>query len=92
MTKIELYKCLLAAIAFAVWALMGWLAMKDSGRRWSLAALCPLGLALLVGFAIPDRVIDSKQPQFLVEIVSDPAAQPLRPDQQRWDRRRPGLS
>ncbi|SQC07790.1 4-amino-4-deoxy-L-arabinose transferase [Klebsiella pneumoniae] len=29
-TKIELYKCLLAAIAFAVWALMGWLAMKDS--------------------------------------------------------------
>ncbi len=28
-TKIELYKCLLAAIAFAVWALMGWLAMKN---------------------------------------------------------------
>lgn len=76
-TKIELYKCLLAAIAFAVWALMGWLAMKDSGRRWSLAALCPLGLALLVGFAIPDRVIDSKQPQFLVEIVSE-SLQPSR--------------
>ncbi len=52
-TKIELYKCLLAAIAFAVWALMGWLAMKDSGRRWSLAALCPLGLALLVGLRHP---------------------------------------
>ncbi|HBY9723809.1 TPA: 4-amino-4-deoxy-L-arabinose lipid A transferase [Klebsiella pneumoniae subsp. ozaenae] len=76
-TKIELYKCLLAAIAFAVWALMGWLAMKDSGRRWSLAALCPLGLALLVGFAIPDRVIDSKQPQFLVDIVSE-SLQPSR--------------
>ncbi|MBK2638108.1 4-amino-4-deoxy-L-arabinose lipid A transferase, partial [Escherichia coli] len=76
-TKIALYKCLLAAIAFAVWALMGWLAMKDSGRRWSLAALCPLGLALLVGFAIPDRVIDSKQPQFLVDIVSE-SLQPSR--------------
>ncbi|MBN0726740.1 4-amino-4-deoxy-L-arabinose lipid A transferase, partial [Pseudomonas aeruginosa] len=76
-TKIELYKCLLAAIAFAVWALMGWLAMKDCGRRWSLAALCPLGLALLVGFAIPDRVIDSKQPQFLVDIVSE-SLQPSR--------------
>ncbi|MVY94780.1 4-amino-4-deoxy-L-arabinose lipid A transferase, partial [Enterobacteriaceae bacterium 8376wD7] len=65
------------AIAFAVWALMGWLAMKDAGRRWSLAALCPLGLALLVGFAIPDRVIDSKQPQFLVDIVSE-SLQPSR--------------
>jgi 4-amino-4-deoxy-L-arabinose transferase len=77
MDQIELYKCLLAAIAFAVWALMGWLAMKDAGRRWSLAALCPLGLALLVGFAIPDRVIDSKQPQFLVDIVSE-SLQPSR--------------
>lgn len=42
-TQIELYKCLLAAIAFAVWALMGWLAMKDNGRRWTLAACCPQG-------------------------------------------------
>ena len=35
-TKIELYKCLLAAIAFAVWALMGWLAIKTTvvAGRW----------------------------------------------------------
>ena len=33
--------------------------------------------ALLVGFAIPDRVIDSKQPQFLVDIVSE-SLQPSR--------------
>ncbi len=49
-------------------------------RRWpplELAALCPLGTALLVGFAIPDRVIDSKQPQFLVDIVSE-SLQPSR--------------
>ncbi|EPS5425609.1 lipid IV(A) 4-amino-4-deoxy-L-arabinosyltransferase [Klebsiella michiganensis] len=70
-SHIELYKCLLAALIFGCWALMGWLAMKDNGRRWTLAACCPLGLALLVGFAIPDRVIDSKQPQFLVDIVSE---------------------
>lgn len=70
-SHIELYKCLLAALIFGWWALMGWLAMKDNGRRWTLAACCPLGLALLVGFAIPDRVIDSKQPQFLVDIVSE---------------------
>jgi 4-amino-4-deoxy-L-arabinose transferase len=38
-TQIELYKCLLAAIAFAVWALMGWLAMKDNGRWTSPPAV-----------------------------------------------------
>lgn len=70
-SHIELYKCLLAALIFGCWALMGWLAMKNNGRRWTLAACCPLGLALLVGFAIPDRVIDSKQPQFMVDIVSE---------------------
>ena len=73
-TQIELYKCLLAAIAFTVWALVGWLAMKDNGRRWALAACCPLGLALLIGFAIPDRVIDSKQPQFMMDIVGESLA------------------
>jgi 4-amino-4-deoxy-L-arabinose transferase len=71
---IELYKCVLAAIAFFVWALMGWLSIKPGAQRWTLAALCPLGLALLVGFAIPDRVTNSKQPQFLVDIVSESLA------------------
>ncbi|HFK4062855.1 lipid IV(A) 4-amino-4-deoxy-L-arabinosyltransferase [Kluyvera ascorbata] len=69
--QIELYKCVLAAMAFFVWALMGWLSIKSDAQRWTLAALCPLGLALLVGFAIPDRVTNSKQPQFLVDIVSE---------------------
>ncbi len=69
--QIELYKCVLAAVAFFVWALMGWLSIKSDAQRWTLAALCPIGLALLVGFAIPDRVTDSKQPQFLVDIVSE---------------------
>ncbi len=90
-TKIELYKCLLAAIAFAVWALMGWLAMKDSGRRWSLAALCPLGLGAAGGLRHPGP---GYRQQTAAVPCGDrqriPAAQPLRPDQQRWDRRRPG--
>ncbi|MCS2148873.1 lipid IV(A) 4-amino-4-deoxy-L-arabinosyltransferase [Scandinavium manionii] len=68
---IELYKCLLAAVAFAAWALVGWLSIRDGVQRWALAACCPLALALLIGFAIPDRVIDSKQPQFITDIVSD---------------------
>lgn len=68
---IELYKCLLAAVAFGAWALVGWLSIRDGVQRWALAACCPLALALLIGFAIPDRVIDSKQPQFITDIVSD---------------------
>jgi 4-amino-4-deoxy-L-arabinose transferase len=69
--SIELYKCLLAAIAFAAWALVGWLSIRDGVKGWALAACCPLGIALLIGFAIPDRVIDSKQPQFITDIVSE---------------------
>ncbi|MGU3415340.1 lipid IV(A) 4-amino-4-deoxy-L-arabinosyltransferase [Enterobacteriaceae bacterium C34A] len=72
--NIELYKCLLAAVAFAAWALVGWLSIRDGVKRWALAACCPLGIALLVGFAIPDRVIDSKQPQFITDIVSEQLA------------------
>ena len=51
---------------------------EESGRRWTLIRrVLPAGVALLVGFAIPDRVIDSKQPQFLVDIVSE-SLQPSR--------------
>lgn len=73
-SNIELYKCLLAAVAFGAWALVGWLSIRDGVQRWTLAACCPLALALLVGFAIPDKVIDSKQPQFITDIVSEQLA------------------
>lgn len=69
--SIELYKCLLAAVAFAAWVLAGWMSIRDGVKCWALAACCPLGIALLVGFAIPDKVIDSKQPQFITDIVSE---------------------
>jgi len=53
---------------------MGWLSRKPEKGRWQLAALCPLALALLVGFAIPDKVRDAKQPQSFVSAVHDQLA------------------
>lgn len=57
-SHIELYKCQLAALIFGFWALMGWVAMKDNGRLWTLCRHLPADAA--GWFAIPDRVIDSK--------------------------------
>ena len=70
-TPVELYKVFCAVVAFLVWASVGWFTLKNP-QRWWLAALCPAGLTLLVGFAIPDRVVDSKQPQSLVDSVREP--------------------
>ena len=70
-TPVELYKVFCAVVAFLIWASVGWFTLKNP-QRWWLAALCPAGLALLVGFAIPDRVVDSKQPQSLVDSVREP--------------------
>ncbi len=70
-TPVELYKVFCAVVAFLVWASVGWFTLKNP-QRWWLVALCPAGLALLVGFAIPDRVVDSKQPQSLVDSVREP--------------------
>lgn len=62
----EHYKLLLGVLAFGGWSLAGAL----SRRHWQLAALCPLVLALVIGFAIPDRVRDSKQPQSFMHVVA----------------------
>ena len=69
---VELYKIFCAVMAFLVWAAVGMYTLRDSPRRWWLAALCPAGLALLVGFAVPSKVEDSKQPQSLIETVRVP--------------------
>lgn len=71
-TPVELYKVFCAVVAFLVWAAVGWFTLNRSQQRWWLAALCPAGLALLIGFAVPNRVVDSKQPQSLVDTVRLP--------------------
>lgn len=71
-TYIELYKSMLAVVAFGLWAMMGWWALKNNAKNWLLAACCPLALVLLCGYAIPDRVVASKQPQFMTDILSEP--------------------
>lgn len=68
---IELYKSMLALLAFGFWALMGWCALKNGPRGAQLAAFCPLLLVLLYGYAVPDRVVASKQPQFMMDILSE---------------------
>lgn len=68
---IELYKSMLALVAFGFWALMGWMSLKNGRQGTLLAACCPLLLALLCGYAIPDRVVASKQPQFMIDILSE---------------------
>jgi 4-amino-4-deoxy-L-arabinose transferase len=71
-TSVELYKVFCAVVAFLIWAVVGWFTLRQSQQRWWLAALCPAGIALLIGFAIPNLVVDSKQPQSLVDTVRDP--------------------
>ncbi|WP_058910450.1 lipid IV(A) 4-amino-4-deoxy-L-arabinosyltransferase [Entomohabitans teleogrylli] len=65
----ELFKVFCAVLAFLVWAVVGAISRVRSEQRWPLAALCPLGVALLIGAAIPNSVVTSKQPQAFIEDV-----------------------
>ncbi|WMY72979.1 lipid IV(A) 4-amino-4-deoxy-L-arabinosyltransferase [Buttiauxella selenatireducens] len=65
----EVLKVIQASVAFLVWALVGYLTLRNNNRFWQWAALCPLGLALLVGGVIPDKVIDSKHPLVFIDVV-----------------------
>lgn len=62
----ELYKVLIGIVCFAAWALAGALSITLP-RRWYWTAACPLVLALLVGQAIPQKTINSKQPQEFIQ-------------------------
>lgn len=56
-------KIILGIIAFGGWILFAVVSARNHARRWTWAAACPLLVCLLIGYAIPQQVIDSKQPQ-----------------------------
>ncbi|WP_196062511.1 MULTISPECIES: lipid IV(A) 4-amino-4-deoxy-L-arabinosyltransferase [unclassified Serratia (in: enterobacteria)] len=62
-TADEWPKIVLGLIAFGGWLLFAVISARENAKRWTWAAACPLLLCLLIGYAIPQQVIDSKQPQ-----------------------------
>ncbi len=62
----ELNKVVIAIVCFVAWALAGALSITLP-RRWYWSAACPLVFTLLVGQIIPQKVINSKQPQAFIQ-------------------------
>ncbi|MGP2515847.1 lipid IV(A) 4-amino-4-deoxy-L-arabinosyltransferase [Yersinia sp. 2545 StPb PI] len=63
----EQQKVVLGIVAFTGWGLVGLITLYNNARYWRWAAACPLLLVLLVGYLIPQQVIDSKQPQNFIQ-------------------------
>lgn len=63
----EHLKVILAIIAFVGWGGVGLAYWRNNARHWRWAAACPLLFILLVGYLIPQQVIDSKQPQNFIQ-------------------------
>ncbi|CNH46827.1 4-amino-4-deoxy-L-arabinose transferase [Yersinia aldovae] len=63
----EHQKVILATLAFAGWGVVGFITLRNNARLWRWAAACPLLFILLVGYLIPQQVIDSKQPQNFIQ-------------------------
>ncbi|HGM6985317.1 lipid IV(A) 4-amino-4-deoxy-L-arabinosyltransferase [Serratia marcescens] len=62
-TPQEWPKVVLGLIAFGGWLLFALVSVRDNGRQWRWAAACPVLLCLVIGYAIPQQVTDSKLPQ-----------------------------
>lgn len=63
-------KVALVALAFLLWAGIGWLSLYEPGQRWHWAVLCPVGLALVAGSVIPHSIVTDKNPQWFIERVA----------------------
>ncbi|AOE99129.1 4-amino-4-deoxy-L-arabinose lipid A transferase [Serratia surfactantfaciens] len=62
-TPQEWPKVVLGLVAFGGWLLFALVSVRDNGRQWRWAAACPVLLCLVIGYAIPQQVTDSKLPQ-----------------------------
>lgn len=62
-TPQEWPKLVLGLIAFGGWLLFALVSVRDNGRQWRWAAACPVLLCLVIGYAIPQQVTDSKLSQ-----------------------------
>jgi 4-amino-4-deoxy-L-arabinose transferase len=60
-------KVVLATVAFVGWGLVGFVTWRNNAHHWRWAAACPLLFILLVGYLIPQQIIDSKQPQNFIQ-------------------------
>ncbi|CNC47849.1 MULTISPECIES: lipid IV(A) 4-amino-4-deoxy-L-arabinosyltransferase [Yersinia pseudotuberculosis complex] len=63
----ENQKIWLGVLAFAGWGVTGFITLRNNARNWRWAAACPLLFILLVGYLIPQQVVDSKQPQNFIK-------------------------
>lgn len=66
-------KIALAMLGFAGWAVFAVVSWRRQGMlwAWAWAAACPVLFSLLVGHAIPQRVIDNKLPQQMIRANAD---------------------
>lgn len=61
-------KIVIGIIMFGGWLLFAIVSARNNAQRWRWAAACPLLLCLLVGYAIPQQVTDSKLPQNFISV------------------------
>ncbi|MXP67999.1 lipid IV(A) 4-amino-4-deoxy-L-arabinosyltransferase [Pantoea sp. Aalb] len=69
--KDEKINLLCSVIAFSSWAMIGWLSIKLEKGLWQWSALCPLGMALMIGYAIPEEIKNTKQPQSFIRVIKN---------------------
>ncbi|WP_259275089.1 lipid IV(A) 4-amino-4-deoxy-L-arabinosyltransferase [Rahnella variigena] len=67
----ELLRVAAAVLIFLGWAGAGWYSLMGGSARRYFSAVCPLNMALLVGFAVPAEIEDVKQPQAFITSVRE---------------------
>lgn len=57
---------LTAVIACAAWGAFGWMALIRKQKYWRLAALCPMVVALFVGWLLPQKTLNNRLPEVFI--------------------------